>query len=69
MAERFHQRFFVAVPLPDGTTFECLTEAVSGFNVAGPRSRDMLARMTNADLSNEAFTFMRSLRIAVAGID
>jgi dimethylglycine dehydrogenase len=27
MAERFHQRFFRAVPLPEGTTFESLTEA------------------------------------------
>lgn len=69
MAERFHQRFFRAVPLPDGTTFESLTEAVCGFNVAGPRSRDLLDRLTNADLSNEAFAFMRSARITVAGID
>ncbi|NNL74110.1 MAG: FAD-dependent oxidoreductase, partial [Silicimonas sp.] len=69
MAERFHQRFFRAVPLPDDTTFESLTETVAGFNVAGPRSRALLARLTNADLSNEAFAFMRSRRITVAGID
>lgn len=69
MAERFHLRFFRAVPLPGGTTFESLTEAVAGFNVAGPRSRDLLKRLTNADLSNESFPFMSSARIAVAGID
>ena len=69
MAERFHLRFFRAVPLPEGTTFESLTETVAGFNVAGPRSRDLLRRLTNADLSNEAFPFMSSARIAVAGID
>jgi len=67
-AERFHQRFFRAVPLPEGTTFESLTEAVCGFNVAGPRARDLLGRLTNADLSNAAFPFFRSRRIAVAGI-
>ena len=69
MAERFHQRFFRAIPLPEGTTFESQTEAMCGFNVAGPRSRELLARLTNADLSNDAFPFMRSQRINVAGID
>lgn len=69
-AERFHQRFFRAVPLPDHTTFESLTEeAVCGFNVAGPRSRDLLARLTNADLSNAAFPFFRSQKITVAGVN
>ncbi len=69
MAERFHLRFFTAIPLPEGTTFESQTEALCGFNVAGPRARDLLARLTDADLSNEAFAFMRSQRITVAGID
>jgi len=69
MAERFHQRFFKAIPLPIGTTFESQTEALCGYNVAGPLARDLLARLTNADLSNAAFPFMRSQRIAVAGVD
>jgi dimethylglycine dehydrogenase len=57
------------VPLPEGTTFESLTEAICGFNVAGPRARDLLARLTNADLSNTAFPFFRSQRITVAGVE
>ena len=69
MAERFHQRFFRQVPLPQGTTFDSLTYAVCGFNVAGPRARDILSRLTNADLSNTAFAFFRSARITVAGVD
>jgi dimethylglycine dehydrogenase len=69
MAERFHQRFFKAVPLPEATTFRSRTEELCGFNVAGPSSRDLLQRLTNDDLSNEAFPFMQSRRIAVAGID
>lgn len=69
MAERFHQRFFKAVPLPEGTTFESRTEGVCGFNVAGPQSRALLQRLTNAPLANLDFPFMRSARIAVAGID
>lgn len=69
MAERFHQRFFKSVPLPEGTTFRSRTEELGGFNVAGPRSRELLQRLTNDDLSNEAFPFMRSRQITVAGVD
>ena len=69
MAERYHQRFFKQVPLPDGTTFTSQTEAMCGFNVAGPDSRAMLQRMTNTSLSNEDFPFMRSARIDLAGIE
>jgi dimethylglycine dehydrogenase len=68
-AERVHLRFFRAVPLPEGTTFESLTETVCGFNVAGPQSRDLLARLTDADLSNEGFPFFRARRIDVAGVE
>lgn len=69
MAERYHQRFFRAVPLPNGTTFESLTEAMCGFNVAGPLSRQMLQGMTNTSLSAEDFRFMRATRLTLAGID
>ncbi|MEL6517214.1 MAG: aminomethyltransferase family protein, partial [Pseudomonadota bacterium] len=69
MAERFHQRFFSEIPLPDGTTFTSETEAMCGFNLAGPRARDLLSRLTNDDLSNEAFPFLRSRRITVAGTE
>ena len=69
IAERYHQRFFKQVPLPAGTTFESLTEAVCGFNVAGPSSREMLQRLTNASLATGEFPFMRSRRIELAGVD
>ncbi len=69
MAERFHMRFFNALPLPQGTRFESRTVALCGFNVAGPQSRELLQRLTNADLSNSAFPFMRSARIVVAGVE
>ena len=69
MAERYHKRFFDAVPLPEGTSFESLTEAVCGFNVAGPKSREMLQRLTNASLATADFAFMRSQRITLGGIE
>ncbi len=69
MAERYHKRFFDAVPLPQGTTFESLTDTVCGFNVAGPKSRELLQRLTNASLATEDFPFMRSRRIELAGVE
>ena len=69
LAERYHQRFFRAVPLPSGTTFESHTEAMCGFNVAGPESRKMLQRLTNTSLETADFPFMRSKRIELAGVD
>ncbi|MEM6740084.1 MAG: FAD-dependent oxidoreductase [Pseudomonadota bacterium] len=69
MAERFHQRFFAQVPLPEGTTFESRTEAVCGFNLAGPRARDILGALTDDDLSNAAFPFMASRGLKVAGVE
>ncbi|MCP4820965.1 MAG: FAD-dependent oxidoreductase [Shimia sp.] len=69
MAERYHKRFFKQVPLPEATTFESLTEAVCGFNVAGPQSRTLLQRLTNTSLATEDFPFMRSKMIELAGIE
>ncbi len=69
MAERYHQRFFNMIGLPEGTTFEVATDRIAGFNVAGPKSRELLQRLTNADLSNDAFRFMRSRTIEVVGIN
>ncbi|QFT80762.1 4-methylaminobutanoate oxidase (formaldehyde-forming) [Roseovarius sp. THAF27] len=68
MAERYHKRFFDMVPLPEGTTFESKTEAMCGFNVAGPKSREMLQRLTNESLATEDFPFMRSKMIDIAGV-
>ncbi|MBT5169761.1 MAG: FAD-dependent oxidoreductase, partial [Opitutales bacterium] len=68
MAERYHQRFFNMVDLPEDTKFEVATDRIVGFNVAGPKSRDLLQRLTNADLTNEKFRFMRSRTIKVAGV-
>ncbi|MEC7852945.1 MAG: FAD-dependent oxidoreductase, partial [Pseudomonadota bacterium] len=69
MAERYHRRFFNMVPLPAGTTLENETPRIAGFNVAGPKSRAMLATLTDADLSAEGWRFMRSQTISVAGVE
>lgn len=68
MAERYHQRFFNMVPMPENTTFTVTTVDTCGYNVAGPKSRELLQRLTNADLSTPEFRFMRSKQIEVAGV-
>ncbi|MEH6739137.1 MAG: FAD-dependent oxidoreductase [Sulfitobacter sp.] len=68
MAERYHQRFFKEVPLPAGTTFESRTNDMCGFNVAGPKSREMLQRLTNTSLATPDFPFMRSKWIELGGV-
>ena len=69
IAERYHQRFFNSVPRTETVSLESLTEAWGGFNVAGPNSRKLLERLTDADLSDEAFKFMHNRAISIAGID
>jgi dimethylglycine dehydrogenase len=69
MAERYHQRFFDMVPRPEGTSLEVATARIAGFNVAGPKSREMLSGLTDADLSNDGWRFMRSRTITVAGVE
>jgi dimethylglycine dehydrogenase len=69
IAERYHQRYFDMVERADSVSFESFTEAWGGFNLAGPNARRLLAELTDVDLSNEAFGFMRNRRITVAGID
>jgi dimethylglycine dehydrogenase len=69
IAERYHKRFFDHVPRPAGVTFTSRTDALAGFNVAGPKSRQLLERLTNASLSNDDFPFFQSRQLTVAGID
>lgn len=69
MAERYHARFFNAVPLPQGTVFESKTVDICGFNVAGPDSRALLQRLTNASLATADFPFMRSQNITLGGVE
>lgn len=53
----------------DGSvTIENVTPRFGVLTLAGPRSRDILARWTRADLSTAAFPFLRARRIEVAGV-
>ena len=62
VAEGYHARWFRAhLPADGSVRVENRTVQWLGFAIAGPKARDLLARLTDEDLSNEAFPF-RSLR-------
>jgi len=69
MAERYHQRFWAMVPRPETVAFDGRTESWCGFNVAGPKSRELLQRLTNTSLDTPDFPFMRSKMVELAGIE
>lgn len=45
-----------------------MSEAFAAFNLAGPKSRELLSSLTDADLSNEAFPYMHGREYEVAGV-
>ena len=45
-----------------------VTSAFAAINVAGPRARDTLGKLTDLDLSSRAFRYMRSRQGVVAGV-
>src|SRR5438094_81673 len=49
--------------LPSEATVTDVTSAFAVLHLAGPRSRDLLQRMTDADLSDDAFPFRSARRI------
>jgi 4-methylaminobutanoate oxidase (formaldehyde-forming) len=55
--------------IPDGAraTLTDVTDAYAVLGVMGPRSRDLLSRLTRADLSSHAFPFATSSEIRLGG--
>ena len=68
ISERYQQRFYNSVKLPENTSFRSRTNEMCGFNIAGPKSREILQRLSNQDLSNKNWSFMRSGMLSIAGV-
>ncbi len=45
-----------------------VTQGLCAVNVAGPKARDLLAKLTDADLSNEVFGYLDGKQIQIAGV-
>ena len=58
VAEHYHMRWFEAQLPTNGVAIRSLRRELTGFSIAGPRSRELLQRVVAADVSNEAFPFL-----------
>ncbi|TGV77492.1 FAD-dependent oxidoreductase, partial [Mesorhizobium sp. M00.F.Ca.ET.149.01.1.1] len=66
IAEQYHMRWFEA-HLPKGglVRIEALGQKLTGLAIAGPKAREVLAKVTRADVSNAAFPFMAVARMDI----
>lgn len=64
IAEDYHMRWFETQAPSDGSvSFQALGLGRVGLAIAGPRARDLLAKVTRADVSSAAFPFMAIKRM------
>ena len=67
---RRHDRDWLDAHLPpSGVVIDDVTDATTALVVAGPKARDLLAPLTDADVSNKGFPWLTVQDITVAGID
>jgi len=61
---------WIARQLPSGSNFSEVTSSRAVINVQGPRSRDLLSRVTDDDVSNAAFPYLaaREIRVGYAPV-
>jgi dimethylglycine dehydrogenase len=65
IAEEYHLRWWERRRGAMAVELQPLTKALNGFSVAGPRSRELLQRLTRTDLSNAAFPFLAVREMAL----
>jgi dimethylglycine dehydrogenase len=64
-AQHAHQRWFAEHAPSSGVTLTNRTRELAGFAIAGPKSRELLARLTDEDVSTAAFPFRAIRKIDV----
>jgi dimethylglycine dehydrogenase len=64
-AEAYHMRWFAAHLPATGVSVRPLGMELTGFSIAGPKSRDVLAELTADDVANAAFRFMSFRRLDI----
>jgi dimethylglycine dehydrogenase len=63
-AQGWHGRWFEQ-HMEDGVCVENISDARTGFQIAGPKARELLSRVTRSDVSAEAFRFMDVMPMTV----
>jgi dimethylglycine dehydrogenase len=66
--QEWHLRWFRDHLPATGVRIENLSESWLGFSLSGPRSREILGKMTQSDVSDQGIPFMGCASIDVAGI-
>ena len=66
IAEQYHLRWFDAHLPPSGVAIRALRTELLGLAIAGPRSRELLSRLTGDDVSNAALPFLSFRAMDVA---
>jgi len=64
-AQAYHMRWFEQHLPESGVSLENVSKTRIGFQIAGPKSRELLQRVTRADVSNDAFPFLSIREIDV----
>ena len=64
-SQAFHLRWFLA-HLDDGVTVENISDARTGFQIAGPRAAELLTRCTRADVGTIRFMDVRPMVVGMA---
>ena len=65
IAEHYHRRIFEGFLPQEGVSFQSLSDAMAGFNVAGPRARELMERLTGLPFANDDLRFMRNRIITI----
>ena len=67
-AQAFHQRWFEQ-HIQSGVDIKNVSLDKIGFQIAGPKSRELLSAVTDSDVSHEHFKFLDVKSIKVGGLD
>ena len=68
-AQAYHMRWFLQNLPETGVTLENTSDSLVGFQIAGPKARDVLAKCTRSDVSHDAFKFMDVRPLTVGMVD
>ena len=67
-AQKHHMRWFNKnINSSDSVNIECIDQKLVGLSIAGPKSRSVLQKLVDRDISNNSFKFMSSQKMDVAG--
>ncbi|RBI85115.1 glycine cleavage system protein T [Rhodosalinus halophilus] len=64
-AQAFHMRWFLQ-NMEEGVTVENVSDRVTGFQIAGPKAREVLQSVTRSDISDMRFLDVRHLTLGMA---